>query len=164
MPSLDAESRFRPFEMMPVEVIPRVCPRNLRAGVIGSRGTEGVSGGAAGKMDREKSDDAVNSTREEGKKRSEVTVLRCGLHDSVGMACEVWVMWTEPSMWPVANCDPSGDTSRAVIFRVYGAGGCLIGIDGKINALTFRPSPSVYVLLGEASLVGSTCNDGHDAM
>ena len=76
VPSLDPESRLRPFEMIDVEVTPRVCPRKLRAGVIGSRGTDGVSGGAAGKMERVKSEDAVNSTREEGKKRSEVTVLR----------------------------------------------------------------------------------------
>lgn len=98
VPSLDPESRFRPFEMIAVEVIPRVCPRKRRAGVIGSLGRDGTSEGAAGKIDKEKSEDAAKSTREEGKKRSEVTVLRCGLHDSVGTACDVWVMWTEPSM------------------------------------------------------------------
>lgn len=34
----------------------------------------------------------------------------------------------------------------------------------RIGLLTFRPSPSAYVLLGTASLVGGMCSDGHDAM
>lgn len=48
-----------------------------RVPIVGGR--EDAGGGSAGRMESAKSPPAERSTREEGKNRREVTVLRCGL-------------------------------------------------------------------------------------
>ena len=86
--------------MIAVEVTARVCPRNVRAGFTFVVVYDEDSGGSADKMEREKSAPAVRSTRDEGKKRSEVTVLTCALLVAEGGAAEgpdVGRMYTEPS-------------------------------------------------------------------
>jgi len=73
---------LRPRDIIAVSVMDRVCPRSVRAGVMRAAvvDPEGLgSGGSAGRMDMEKSAPAESRTREEGKNRREVIVLRCSL-------------------------------------------------------------------------------------
>ena len=76
MPSLEPERMFRPREMMPVEVMLRVWPRSVRAGKTLLAVAASCGGKSAGRTVRVKSAPAVRSTRDEGKKRSEVIELR----------------------------------------------------------------------------------------
>ena len=56
-------------------------------------------GGSAGRIDKEKSAPDVKTTLDDGKKRREVTVLRCALLVTEGMPLGVDVgrIYTEPS-------------------------------------------------------------------
>lgn len=63
----------RPRPMIAVEVMPRVCPFKVLTGLNRTGSVDGC-GRSAGRMEREKSKLAVRRTREEGKKRTEVTV------------------------------------------------------------------------------------------
>lgn len=65
--------------MMPVDVTARVCPLNVRAGLTLIGDWEADAGCSAGIMEREKSILEVRMTLDDGKKLSEVMVLRCGL-------------------------------------------------------------------------------------
>lgn len=76
--SRDEERMLRPVPMMAVDVMERVWPRKVRAGVIRVPVPLERS---AGRMLREKSAPAESKTREEGKNWRWVTVLRCGRED-----------------------------------------------------------------------------------
>ena len=86
--------------MIPVDVTARVWPRRVRAGVaLVVLYPVDVSGGSADRMAREKSVLEVRATLEEGKNRSEVTVLTCALlvKDGVAFNEDSGRMKTEPS-------------------------------------------------------------------
>ncbi len=76
VPSFEPDRTLRPRAIIAVEVMARVCPRSVRAGVALTVVYDGDSGGSADKIESEKSAPAVRMTRDEGKKRIEVTVLR----------------------------------------------------------------------------------------
>lgn len=85
--------------MITDDVTARVWPLNVRTGdgVVVEEGADG-SGGSAGKIDRLKSLPAVKRTREDGKNRRAVTVLRCGLQKTGGAEeTDAERMHTEPS-------------------------------------------------------------------
>lgn len=109
---------------MPVDVIPRVCPLSVRTGAIRTESlldAEDEVVGSAGRMASEKSPAAVSRTREDGKKRTDVTELRWHFLATLGGAEDdvADTMYTEPSSYPVANCEPSGAMSKAAILRYY---------------------------------------------
>lgn len=123
VPSLDADRIFRPRETIAVDVMARACPLKVRRGLIhaavGPVALEGTTGGSAERIDIEKSTPAVSRTRDEGKNLSDVIALRCALLavQASGLDCTLGTMYTVPSSYPTANCEPSGATSRAAILR-----------------------------------------------
>ena len=122
VPSFAPETIVRPRETIPIEVTARVWPMNVRTGEIRTGSLVGgvdCALGSAGSMERVKSPPEVRSTREEGKKRTDVTVLRWHFLARLGGERDdkAEMIYTEPSSYPVANCEPSGATSKAEILR-----------------------------------------------
>lgn len=74
--SSEAETMFRPREMMAVEVTERMCERIVLTGVTLVPLDDGDVGISAGRIVIEKSAPELKSTREDGKNLSEVTLLR----------------------------------------------------------------------------------------
>ena len=72
-------------------------------------------------MESVKSAPADRRTREDGKKRSDVIVLLCALRDDCRasdveyLAADVDCRSTEPSRYPVANWEESGEIANAVM-------------------------------------------------
>ena len=73
----------------------------------------------------DRSEEVERRTTEDGKKRTERTVDRCGLatRREPEEVVDVGVMRIDPSSYPVARADPSGDISNAVIFWQRAEGG-----------------------------------------
>ena len=96
---MEPERTLRPRETIPVEVMARVCPRNVRAALTFVVVYGEDSGIFAERMEREKSAPDVKTTLEDGKKRRDVTVLRWALPVAEGAALpdDVGRMYTDPS-------------------------------------------------------------------
>lgn len=99
VPSFEPDRTLRPRAIIAVEVMARVCPRSVRAGLTLTVVYDEDCGGSAGKMESEKSAPAERMTRDDGKKRIEETVLRWDLLKAVGGDADEVVerMYTDPS-------------------------------------------------------------------